>query len=73
MHGSQSNSKVVGRPVEEIPLPPGATIVAIFRDDRILEAHHDSVIEEDDHVILFITDRRQTEEVERLFEVGVSF
>jgi trk system potassium uptake protein TrkA len=73
VHGSQSNSKVVGRPVEEIPLPPGATIVAIFRDEGILEAHHDSVIEEDDHVILFITDRRQTEEVERLFEVGVSF
>lgn len=73
VHGSENDSKVVGRSIEDIPLPPGAAIVAIFRDDRILEAHHDSVIQEDDHVILFITDRRQTEEVERLFEVGVSF
>jgi len=27
----------------------------------------------DDHVILFIADRRQIDEVERLFEVGASF
>jgi trk system potassium uptake protein TrkA len=33
-------------------------------------AHHDTVIEAEDHVILFVTDRRQIEEVERLFEVG---
>ncbi len=73
VHGSEADSRVVGKPVEKIPLPPGAAIVAIYRDDKILEAHHDSVVEEDDHVILFISDRRQTEEVERLFEVGVSF
>ena len=73
VHGTAEDSRVVGRPVEEIPLPQGTRIVAIYRDNRILEAHHDSVIQEDDHVILFISDRRQTEEVERLFEVGVSF
>jgi len=28
------------------------------------------MIEADDHVILFIADRRQIDEVERLFEVG---
>ena len=33
-------------------------------------AHHDALIEADDHVILFIADRRQIDEVERLFEVG---
>ena len=32
-------------------------------------AHHDTVIEEGDHVILFVADRRQIDEVERLFEV----
>jgi trk system potassium uptake protein TrkA len=73
VHGSAADSRVVGRSVEDIPLPAGTTIVAIYRDDKILEAHHDSVVQEHDHVVLFITDRRQTEEVERLFEVGVSF
>jgi trk system potassium uptake protein TrkA len=30
-------------------------------------AHHDTVVQADDHVILFITDRRHVEQVERLF------
>jgi trk system potassium uptake protein TrkA len=72
-HGSPEESLVVGRRVEDIPLPPGASISAIVRDDAIMEAHHDTMIETEDHVILFITDRRQTEEVERLFQVDVGF
>jgi trk system potassium uptake protein TrkA len=36
-------------------------------------AHHDTVIEEGDHVIMFLTDRRHVEAVEKLFQVGVSF
>jgi trk system potassium uptake protein len=36
-------------------------------------AHHDTVIEADDHVILFLTDRRHIDAVERLFQVGVTF
>jgi trk system potassium uptake protein TrkA len=36
-------------------------------------AHHDTEIREGDHVILFLTDRRQIEAVEKLFQVGVSF
>jgi trk system potassium uptake protein TrkA len=30
-------------------------------------------VEADDHVILFMTDRRRIEDVEELFQVGVSF
>ena len=41
-----------------------------MRGDEVLMAHHDTMIEADDHVILFIADRRQIDEVERLFEVG---
>jgi trk system potassium uptake protein len=54
-------------------LPRGAVISAIVRGDRLMIAHHDTVIEADDHVILFMADRRQIDEVERLFEVGVTF
>ena len=72
-HGSEDNSKVVGRAIEDIPLPKGTAIVAIVRDDQVLIAHHDTVIEADDHVILFMTDRRKIEKLESLFQVGVSF
>jgi trk system potassium uptake protein TrkA len=64
-HGDARESRVVGRMVEEVRLPRGAAINAI-----VLMAHHNTVIEAEDHVIMFVTDRRQIDEVERLFEVG---
>jgi len=72
-HGDARESRVVGRLIEEIQLPRGATISAIVRGDDVLMAHHDTRIQADDHVILFIADRRQIDEVERLFEVGGVF
>jgi trk system potassium uptake protein TrkA len=72
-HGDVSSSKVVGRMVEEIKLPEGASIGAIVRGDEVIMAHHDTVIESEDHVILFLMDKRRIGEVERLFQVGVTF
>ena len=72
-HGSEDNSKVVGRAIEDIGLPRCTAIVALVRDDKVMIAHHDTVIETDDHVILFMTDRRSIEKLESLFQVGVSF
>ena len=69
-HGAPGHSKVVGREIENIALPPGTTISAIVRGDTVMQAHHDTVIEADDHVILFLTERRQIDEVERLFQAG---
>jgi trk system potassium uptake protein TrkA len=72
-HGDSESSKVVGRLVEQIRLPEGTTIGAIVRGDDVVMAHHDLVIAEGDHVILFLTDRRHVEAVEKLFQAGVSF
>ncbi|MBL6749336.1 MAG: Trk system potassium transporter TrkA [Nevskia sp.] len=72
-HGDRSNSKVVGRRLEEIKLPPGTTIGAIVRGDDVLIAHGETMVEAEDHVILFIVDKRRTREVEKLFQVGLTF
>jgi trk system potassium uptake protein TrkA len=72
-HGEKETSKVVGRAIEDIDLPKGAGIVALVRGEQVIIAHHDTVIESDDHVILFLTDRRKIEHLEKLFQVGVSF
>lgn len=72
-HGDRRTSKVVGRRVEEIKLPRGTTIDAIVRGDLVLIAHHDTLIEADDHVILFLSDKSRIGEVEKLFQVGVTF
>jgi trk system potassium uptake protein TrkA len=73
VHGNEENSKVAGRAIEDIKLPPGTSISVILRDGKVMEAHHDTVVQTDDHIILFITDRRQTDAVERLFQVDLKF
>jgi len=72
-HGDRHTSRVVGREIDEIRLPAGSTIGAIARGTEVIVAHHDTVIESGDHVILFLTDKRRIAEVERLFQVGVTF
>jgi trk system potassium uptake protein TrkA len=72
-HGDHKSSRVVGRAVDEIRLPRGTTIGAIVRGDEVVIAHHDTVIKTDDHVILFMSDKKCIQEVERLFQVGVTF
>jgi trk system potassium uptake protein TrkA len=72
-HGDRGSSRVVGQAIEDIKLPKGTTIAAIVRGEEVLIAHHDLVIETDDHVILFLADKSCIQEVERLFQVGVTF
>ncbi len=71
--GDKRSSKVVGRAIEEIDLPTGTTIPAIVRGDEVIIAHHDTVIKEHDHVILFVPDKRQIAAVEQLFQVSALF
>jgi trk system potassium uptake protein TrkA len=70
VHGKPGKSKVVGRSIENIELPPGTSINTLVRGEEVLQAHHDTVVEDGDHVILFLTDRRYIDEVERLFQAG---
>jgi trk system potassium uptake protein TrkA len=72
-HGDARSSKVVGKMIEEIALPPGTTIGAVIRDEEVLIAHDDTVIESGDHVILFLVDKKYIRDVERLFQVGLTF
>ena len=72
-HGDAKSSKVVGRRIAEIDLPVGTTIGAIVRDNDVLIAHDDVLVEQDDHVILFLVDKQQVQAVERLFQVGLTF
>ncbi len=88
-HGDAKSSRVVGRRIEELDLPKGATIGAIMRrhkreakrdddsapeyDHEVIMAHHDVVIEPEDHVIVFAVNKRIVPKVEKLFQVSVSF
>ncbi len=73
VHGDRESSRCVGRRIEEIDLPNGAAIAAIVRGDEVVMAHHDTVVQAEDHVIVFVTDKKQLPKVEKLFEVSVGF
>lgn len=72
-HGDRATSRVVGRRVGDIRLPKGAAIGALVREDEILLPDADTVIESDDHVIVFVPTRQQMARVEKLFQVSASF
>ncbi len=72
-HGDESTSNVVGRAVGELKLPPGTTIGAVVRGDEVLIAHDSTVIQQDDHVVMFLVDKKHIQEVERLFQPSPFF
>jgi len=72
-HGDINTSRVVGRKIEDLKLPPGTTIGAIVRNNEVIIAHHDTLIESDDHVIMFLIDKARIPDVERLFQVSITF
>lgn len=72
-HGDSATSKVVGKTIEQVKLPEGTTIGAIIRGEEVIMAHHDIVIENEDHLILFLLDKKKFNAVEKLFQVGVTF
>ncbi len=73
VRGDRRSSKVVGRRIEQLSLPEGVQIGALVRGSEVLIAHHDTVVETDDHVIVFLPNKRQVRAVEKLFQVGATF
>ncbi|GAA4346497.1 Trk system potassium transporter TrkA [Kangiella taiwanensis] len=71
--GNEQTSSVVGRAISELALPPGTSIGAIVRDDQVLIAHDNVIIRENDHVVLFMVDKDYIQDVERLFQVNVTY
>jgi len=76
-HGDSRTSRVIGKRIEQIELPRGVTIGAVVRGRgeraQVLMAHHETVIEPEDHLIVFVENKRLIQRVERLFTVGVGF
>lgn len=85
VRGDRKTCRMAGRRIDEIALPAGAQVGAIVRGlqdaegrrqrarAEVLIAHHDTVIETGDHVIVFVPTKRLLREVERLFQVSATF
>jgi trk system potassium uptake protein TrkA len=72
-HGNPENSKIVGRTIEQIQLPHGASIGAVVRAGMVIIATPQTMIMPEDHIILFVPDKRDIPVIEHLFQVGLTF
>ncbi len=73
VHGDAKTSRVVGRRIDGIDLPDGAAVAAVIRNGDVIIAHHDTLIEAEDHLILFALNKHIIPKVEKLFQVGFGF
>jgi len=66
---ASTNSKedVVGKELGSIKLPVGATIGAILRKNKAKIAHDNVKLRENDHVILFLTDKKILPIIQEIF------
>ena len=72
-HGDENSSKVIGKGVREIPFPPGTGVGAIVRNGEVIIPNVDTIIEPEDHVIIFMDNKSCITDVESLFQVAVTF
>jgi trk system potassium uptake protein TrkA len=87
VRGDRKTCRMAGRRVDEIGLPKGAQVGAIVRGlhrpdgseagvdakPEVIIAHHDTVVQPNDHVIVFVPRKRMIREVEKLFQVSATF
>ena len=65
-------SDIVGKPLQQIPFPKGALVVAIIRGDEVIIPTGDSVIVPQDRIIIFAT-RRAISQVEKALMVKLEY
>ena len=53
----ETSKTLINKPIDEVKLPNGCTISAIIRGKDVKIAHHDVIIQENDHLIVFLTDK----------------
>ncbi len=66
-HGNGTNS-VVGLRVDSINFPEGIVMGALIRNRQVISIHHETVFEEDDHVVMFAMDKKLVVNIEKKFQ-----
>lgn len=72
-HGDKRTSKVVGRQVSKLNLPEGTSVGAVVRGEEVFMLDDDITIQSEDHIIMFLADKKKLPEIEKLFQVSIGF
>ena len=68
VHANEFTSNLFGKPIKDIPLPEGVSIGAVIRNDQLIMPTSDIDLSINDHLIMFLADKRVMSEVEVLFK-----
>jgi trk system potassium uptake protein TrkA len=69
-HGTRGSSEIVGLRIDQIKIPSGVVMGALVRGEEVIQVHHDTIIEEGDHVIMFLHDKKLIRVVEKMFQAA---
>ncbi len=72
-HGDESSSNVIGRKVSELKLPVNTIIGAVLRNGEVIIAKKNLVIQAEDHVVVYVSDKKHIPEIEKLFQPSAFF
>ncbi|MEQ1738550.1 MAG: Trk system potassium transporter TrkA [Methyloglobulus sp.] len=67
-HAHNDMHSVVGKRVDAIHFPTGIVMGALIRDQEVIEIHHDTVFEENDHVVMFAMEKKLVVNIEKNFQ-----
>lgn len=73
VHGDRQSSKVIGRRVADLPLPEGVVVAVVVRGNDAIFSFQETMIQSDDRIVLFLSDKRSITAVEKLFQAGITF
>ncbi len=73
VYGTLLNSKVIGRRLCDLELPPSCTIAAVIRNTKIYIDDNDCVIASGDHIIVLLLKKRYVSQIESLFQVDLTW
>ncbi|WP_028357218.1 Trk system potassium transporter TrkA [Brackiella oedipodis] len=69
--GDENDSNITGRKTSDVRWPRSSVLAAIIREDKVIIPEPDTVFKQGDHVVIYATNRKVMERVEKLFQVKV--
>jgi trk system potassium uptake protein TrkA len=68
VHSNPNKDKcIIGKRLDEIDIPESVTIGAVVRGNEVKIAHDNTIIHDNDHIIIFLTDKSILLEVKSIF------
>ena len=67
-HRGDGTNSVVGMQVNKVDFPDGIVLGALIRNHQVISIHHDTVFEENDHVVMFAMDKKLVNNIEVNFQ-----